>query len=194
MFAVFKKNNAKWLITKKLEKPEVAIKNWHCRDTRNFRFADSDYPFSYCNDWCLTVNPTKTKILVFNKAGRHLRHKFKYKACELECVQHCKYLGVYFSASGTFSYAQDELYKKSLKAYFKLQKDFLSLSPKPKTSIHIFDHTIKPIVLYGCEIWGTFNSNTARFRNGTVSPDRIYSNLIGEKLHTKFCKFYFRCS
>jgi hypothetical protein len=54
---------------------------------------------------------------------------------------------------------------------------------------HIFDHTIKPIVLYGCEIWGTFNSNTARFRNGTVSPDRMYSNLIGEKLHTKFCKF-----
>ena len=49
--------------------------------------------------------------------------------------------------------------------------------------------TIKPIALYGCEIWGTFNSNTARFRNGTVSPDRIYSNLIGEKLHTKFCKF-----
>ena len=87
------------------------------------------------------------------------------------------------------SYAQDELYKNSLKAYFKLQKDFLSLNPKPKTSIHIFDHTIKPIVLYGCEIWGTFNSNTARFRNGTVSPDRIYSNLTGEKLHTKFCKF-----
>ena len=98
-------------------------------------------------------------------------------------------IGVYFSASGTFSYAQDELYKKSFKAYFKLQKDFLSLNPKPKTSIHIFDDTIKPIILYGCEIWGTFNSNTARFRNGTVSPDRFYSNLICEKLHTKFCKF-----
>jgi hypothetical protein len=63
--------------------------------------AKLDILDSYCNDWCLTVNPTKTKILVFNKAGRHLRHKFKYKACELECVQHCKYLGVYFSASGT---------------------------------------------------------------------------------------------
>ena len=135
--------------------------------------AKLDILDSYCNDWCLTVNPTKTKILVFNKAGRHLRHKFKHKACELECVQHCKNLGVYFSASGTFSFAQDELYKKSLKAYFKVQKDFLSLNPKPKTSIHIFDHTIKLIVLYGCEIWSTFNSNTARFRNGTLSPDII---------------------
>ena len=89
---------------------------------------------------------------------------------------------MYISASGTFSYAQDELYKKSLKGYFKLQKDFLPLNQKPKTSIHIF-------ALYGCEIGGTFNSNTARFRNGTLSPDRIYSNLICEKLHTKFCKF-----
>jgi hypothetical protein len=35
--------------------------------------AKLDILDSYCNDWCLTVNPTKTKILVFNKAGRHLR-------------------------------------------------------------------------------------------------------------------------
>jgi uncharacterized membrane protein YcfT len=24
--------------------------------------------------------------------------------------------------------------------------------------MHVFDHTIKPILLYGCEIWGTFNA------------------------------------
>jgi hypothetical protein len=33
--------------------------------------AKLDILDSYCNDWCLRVNPTKTKILVFNKAGRH---------------------------------------------------------------------------------------------------------------------------
>ena len=97
-----------------------------------FSTAKLDILDSYCNDWCLTVNPTKTKILVFNKAGRHLHHKFNYKACEPECVQHCSYLGVYLSASGTFSNAQDELYKKSLKAYFKLQKDFLPLNQENK--------------------------------------------------------------
>jgi hypothetical protein len=32
--------------------------------------AKLDILDSYCNDWCLTVNPTKTKIFVFNKAGR----------------------------------------------------------------------------------------------------------------------------
>jgi hypothetical protein len=43
--------------------------------------------------------------------GRHLSHKFNYKACELECVQHCKYLGVYFSASVTYSYMLKMNYK-----------------------------------------------------------------------------------
>ena len=108
----------------------------------------------YCDDWCLTVNPTKTKVLIFNKAGRLIQNKFIYKEYILDCVQHYKYLGVYFSASGTFSFAQNELYKKGLKAFFKLQKDFLSMNPKLKTSMHVFDHTIKPILLYGCEIWG----------------------------------------
>lgn len=72
----------------------------------------------YCDDWCLTVNPTKTKVLIFNKAGRHLQHKFNYKDNVIECVQHCKYLGVHFSASGNFTYAQDELYKKKPKGLF----------------------------------------------------------------------------
>ena len=33
---------------------------------------------TYCKDWCLTVNTTKTKILIFNKAGRLIKHSFRY--------------------------------------------------------------------------------------------------------------------
>jgi hypothetical protein len=40
-----------------------------------------------------------------------------------------------------------ELYKKALKAFFKLRKDFLSLNPAIKTCINVFDHTMKPILL-----------------------------------------------
>ena len=39
------------------------------------------------------------------------------------------YLGIHFTASGTFSFVKNELYKKGLKAYFKLRKDFLSFKP-----------------------------------------------------------------
>lgn len=144
----------------------------------------------YCKDWCLILNPNKTKILIFNKAGRHIHNDFKYKEFRLECVQQYKYLGVHFSASGSFSFAQNELYKKALKAYFKLQKDFLSTNPKIQTSIHVFDHTVRPILLYGSEVWGSFNCLSPKFRSRDVIPlDRIYLNSMSERLHLKFCKY-----
>lgn len=143
----------------------------------------------YCQDWCLDVNINKTKVLIFNKAGRLISHNFMFNDNSLECVNKYKYLGIYFCASGSFSYAQNELYKKALKAYFKLSKDFLSLHPSVKTSLHVFDHTIKPILLYGCEVWGMFNPFSSKFRNGIDSLDKIYNKLLAEKLHLKFCKF-----
>jgi hypothetical protein len=66
--------------------------------------------------------------------------------------------------SGSFTYAQEDLYNKSLKSYFKFSKEFLLLKPNIHISMHVFDHTIKPILLYGCEIWGSFNPFTSKFR------------------------------
>ena len=39
---------------------------------------------------------------------------------------------------------------RRLKAYFKLIR---SLKALPNASTHLFDHLIKSIFLYGCEIW-----------------------------------------
>jgi hypothetical protein len=74
-----------------------------------------------------------------------------------ECASNYRYLGLEFNSSRSFSLAQKQLYQKALKAFFKLKKDFISLSPNVKSTIHVFDHTIKPILLYGSEIWGYFN-------------------------------------
>lgn len=58
-----------------------------------------------------------------------------------------------------------------------------------KTIIHIFDvHTIKPILLYSSEIWGCFNPFTKKAHSSNCSIERVYSNLLCEKLHPKFCK------
>ena len=74
----------------------------------------------YCKDWCLTVNTSKTKILIFNKAGRLIKHSFRYGNENIECVSNCKYLGIWFSSSSSYSYAQNELdlYKKISKSIF----------------------------------------------------------------------------
>ena len=73
----------------------------------------------FCKDWCLDVNVDKTNVLVFNKAGRLSKEKFYFDAHELECVQHYRYLGVHFSASGSFSHGIDEIYQKASKAFLK---------------------------------------------------------------------------
>ena len=64
-----------------------------------------------------------------------------------------KYLGVTFSISGSFCVASSELYKKALKGIFKLKRLFGFSYPNSSVAFHIFDHTIKPILTYGCEIW-----------------------------------------
>ena len=143
----------------------------------------------YCKDWCLKINPTKTKVLILNKAGRHIKHDFTFNITYIQCAQHCKYLGITFSASGSFSFAQGELYNKGLKAFYKLRKDFLSLNPSVRSSLHVFDHTIKPIILYSSEIWGYFNPFKKKLISDHPPIEEAFHDLKSEKLHLKFCKF-----
>ncbi len=141
---------------------------------------------TYCADWCLDVNTTKTKIMIFNKAGRVIKHEFMYKGMCINCVQCYKYLGTHFSLSGSFTIAKREMYKKALKAYHKLRKDFLSIDPSIRTSIHIFDHTIKPILLYGSDIWSSFSKSS--FSRNITDINKLFRDLPCDKLHLKFCK------
>ena len=65
-------------------------------------------------------------------------------------------------------YAQKELVSKARKAAFKISKNlnhpFCGVNPMMK----LFDALIKPIILYGSEIWG--------------------NNYITETFHNRFCK------
>ena len=106
----------------------------------------------YCDTWCLDININKTKTIVFNKSGKLLNYNFNFNGKSIENVHTYKYLCVLFSASGTFSHAKLDLYNRGLKAFFKLKNIFGDLSSNVHTCLHIFDHTIKPILLYGCEV------------------------------------------
>ena len=54
----------------------------------------------------MSVNIKKTKVLVFNKAGRIKNIEIKFKEQNIACVQQYTYLGVVFAASGSFSAAK----------------------------------------------------------------------------------------
>ena len=103
-------------------------------------------------------------FLVFNKAGRHINDQFNFKNDIIQHASSYRYLGLNFTLSESFKQSENELYsiKQLRKAYFKLRKDFLSFNP----NIPVFDHTIKPILVYGSELWGAFRTDLPKFRNG----------------------------
>ena len=104
----------------------------------------------YCKKkWGIEINIDKTKSLVFNNTGRLFPVTFMIDNQLIEKAKQYRYLGVMFNASGSFSDAKEELYKRGLKALFKMYKCFEGHKPKIKTLLHVFDHTVKPIL----DIW-----------------------------------------
>ena len=142
----------------------------------------------YCEKWGLEVNTRKTKCLVFNTMGRLSPIKFKYKNLEIENTTSYTYLGVTFSASGSFTEAKNVLYKKSLKAFFKFSKYFTEYKPDISTLINIFNHTVQPVALYGSEIWGTFDTKKFNSNPYWYFEKLCHDNVL-EKVNMKLCRF-----
>lgn len=78
--------------------------------------------WKFADDWHMNINCGITKIVVFTI-------NITFNSTPLECVQKYTYLGITFSASGTFSYAKENIYKKGMKALFKLRKSFENDKP-----------------------------------------------------------------
>ena len=149
-----------------------------------------DLLHNYCIDWCLDVNLSKTKVLIFNKPGRFLKETFCLNGEAIGCVNRYKYLGISFTSSGLFQYGKEELYKKSLKAIFKLQKSMSTCNPSIATSIHLYDHTIKPILMYCSEVWGMFKTNSAACKKtNDYLFELIYINDYLDKSHFRYLKY-----
>jgi hypothetical protein len=75
-----------------------------------------------------------------------------------------------------------------LKALFKVKTCFQGHSPKIKTILHIVDRTIKPILLNGSEIWGSFSAQKL-LRQGDNYFANVYRDLLAKKAHFKLCKY-----
>lgn len=143
----------------------------------------------YSTTWKLDINTEKTKVLIFNKRGRLLQETFQYGTEEISCVDRYTYLGVEFTSSGTFSTAIKHLQEKSLKALYKLYK-LLDSNYKISTIFHIFNHTIKPILLYGAEVWGL---ELGKFsKSDSDNNESFEKNLDNNPLAQLELKFYKR--
>ena len=126
----------------------------------------------YCNRWKLTVNTSKTKIMIFRKGGRLPNNlNFLYKNSQIEIVKKFCYLGVVFTAGGSSFETQKTLSGQALKAIFTLNKYLYSFTPlKPSHRLELFDKLVSPILNYASEVWGFHKATSV------------------ETVHLQFCK------
>ena len=110
--------------------------------------------FDYCLSWKLSVNTSKTKVVVFSKGKVRNAPNFVFGTVALEVVDDYTYLGVIFNFNGKFKKAIDKQISAARRALFVLQKKAKKLKLSIDIQIELFDRTILPILLYGSEIWG----------------------------------------
>jgi len=138
---------------------------------------------AYCLRWKLRVNSDKTKIMIFNKSGRTLSsYSFNFGNSSVNLCNEYSYLGVLFTASGSFTKNIACLKDKASKAFFKIRDNLYRGSCK--CSMKLFNTLIKPIICYAGEIWAPYMLKGLKDDNFIDICDKVSS----ENLHVKACK------
>ena len=106
---------------------------------------------TYCQNWKLQININKTKILIF---GSRKKPNFQFKIDDtiIEIVDRYKYLGIVFSQSGSFLNARKHIVQQAKKAMTLFYIKTNNLDIPLDLQLKLFDHTILPILTYGCEV------------------------------------------
>ena len=107
--------------------------------------------YDYCQDWNLTVNSEKTKVVIFSRGKVQRYPEFKFGIYSLEVVDDYIYLGTTFNYNNRFTKA---IAKQKTQAMFAL----LTKARRLHFPVDVLcEKTIVPILLFGCEIWGHAN-------------------------------------
>ena len=139
---------------------------------------------SYCEKWNLTVNTSKTQVMIFNKTG-HLFNNYKFYLGEtlLKVTDSYTYLGITFKPSGSFRQALFDLKDKARRAYFKFRRH--DTADNVKLTFKFFDVLVKPILMYCSEVW-TILVNS-RLSDSSLLADA--DSQIYESLNLTLCKY-----
>ena len=114
--------------------------------------------YEYCQLWKLQINYNKTKIMVFGMRNTD-NLQFKIGDHIISICSEFKYLGVTFSQSRSFFRSIKLNVERAKKALHLLYKRINNLQIPIDLQIQLFNHTILPILLYGCETWGFHNTS-----------------------------------
>ncbi|KAL3146185.1 hypothetical protein ABBQ32_14176 [Trebouxia sp. C0010 RCD-2024] len=109
---------------------------------------------SFCDQRQLTVNISKTKIVVF-EPRRSAVADFVLNGAVVERVESYKYLGFVFHATKNMSFGTSFLVAAAKKAMFAMRRRCAELGIRdPALQCKLFDTLVLPILSYAVEVWG----------------------------------------
>lgn len=142
----------------------------------------------YCSTWNLSVNLSKSKMMIFRKGGGRYakREKWYFQGEEIEIVREYKYLGVIISSNlDTKKHLQAKLAeaKRAMCSVWEscMKNKYVTHTSKDK----LFRATAKSILLYGAQVWGycLFNDVEKFLRFYIRRTFRLPSNAPNYMLH-----------
>ena len=140
----------------------------------------------------LKMNADKTKCMVFNKNGRHIRCSIPCGDMLIDSTREYKYLGFLVTPSGEVNTGIRDLKSRALYALSQLRKKMGNhFREKVGISLYLFDTLIKPIILYCSDFWGILRiskkdpSNLLR-RDGIIElvQMKFLKQLLGVQTQT----------
>ena len=139
----------------------------------------------FCNKWQLTINTVKTKIMIAH--SRKCLHSWYIYGKRIDIVKQFCYLGVVIDSCGKFIKGIERLYIKANRAYHSIKSNISFYNGgNVNTLCKLFDSMVKPILLYGSELWGVFNWRLSTA--DCIEKTLFCTKSSFEKLHHRFCK------
>ena len=152
-----------------------------------------DVLHDYAEKWELTVNITKTNVMVFNSSSRILKcaHGFKLGSLDILPVRKYCYLGILFSLNGSFKSAIEELRKKALRSYFSIRRIIDARALTTSTMLNLLDSLVKPVATYGCPVWlpSTYLLKAITSANNSTTLPKAAAKDPLETTHLKMLKW-----
>ena len=132
----------------------------------------------------LIINADKSKCMIFNKMGRHIRCNLPCGDLTIASVREYKYLGFLVTPSGEVTTGINDLRARASYALVQLRRKLGDHFRKNVAiSMYLFDSLIKPILLYCSDFWGVLKLNKRRPIE-LISPTSSHIEVV----HMKFLK------
>ena len=108
----------------------------------------------YCTSWHLTVNTSKTKVVIFSGGKVRNRYNFTFGDVPVEVVDEYTYLGTTFNYNNRFNKSANNHINEARRSLFSLLNKSANLNLPLDIQLELYDQLVLPILLYGCEVWG----------------------------------------